>query len=147
MNFDAYRNSQGQKQRSLLLIWPLLFLIACVVRKRWFSFLLIHHPYLFDINLFPYIYLTFCWQVDARLDDIRDTAIGNKIFLDGHVSAIDGIATDLKRKWQDSYVKAETNFKDNNDFSAAKHCRMELLLQKWWEFSNPTVILVFFLNF
>lgn len=32
-------------------------------------------------------------------------------------------------------MQAENNFKDNADFSAAKHCRMELLLQKWCETS------------
>ncbi|XP_073018606.1 kinesin-like protein KIN-5C [Primulina eburnea] len=69
-------------------------------------------------------------MVDARLGDIKETVIGNKMFLEGHVSTMDGITTDLKRKWQDSFTQAETNFKDNADFSAAKHCRMELLLQK-----------------
>ncbi|KAI3447447.1 hypothetical protein Pfo_004112 [Paulownia fortunei] len=69
-------------------------------------------------------------MVDARLDDLRDSATGNKIFLDGHVSTIDGLTTDLKRKWQDSFMQAESNYNDNADFSAAKHCRMELLLQK-----------------
>ncbi|EYU38653.1 hypothetical protein MIMGU_mgv1a000707mg [Erythranthe guttata] len=69
-------------------------------------------------------------MVDAKLDDMMDSATGNKMFLDGHLLTIDGITTDLKRKWQDCFVKAETSFKDNADFSAAKHCRMELLLQK-----------------
>ncbi|PIN09034.1 Kinesin-like protein [Handroanthus impetiginosus] len=69
-------------------------------------------------------------MVDARLDNLRDSATGNKLFLDGHVSTIDGITTDLKRKWQDCFSQAECNIKDKADFSAAKHCRMELLLQK-----------------
>ncbi|KAG8374100.1 hypothetical protein BUALT_Bualt11G0095800 [Buddleja alternifolia] len=69
-------------------------------------------------------------MVDARLGDLKDSAIGNKMFLDGHVSTIDGITTDLKRKWQDCFMQAESSFKDNADFTAAKHCRMELLLQK-----------------
>ncbi|KAK6126456.1 hypothetical protein DH2020_039792 [Rehmannia glutinosa] len=69
-------------------------------------------------------------MVDAKLDDLSDSATGNKLFLDGYVSTIDGITTDLKRKWQDSFMQTESNFKDNADFSAAKHCRMELLLQK-----------------
>ncbi|GFP82719.1 125 kDa kinesin-related protein [Phtheirospermum japonicum] len=68
--------------------------------------------------------------VDARLDNLKHSATGNKIFLDGHVSTIDGITIDLKRKWQDSFLQTESNLKDNADFSAAKHCRMELLLQK-----------------
>ncbi|KAL8505115.1 hypothetical protein ACS0TY_016356 [Phlomoides rotata] len=69
-------------------------------------------------------------MVDAKLDDLRDSATGNKMFLDGHVSTIDGITTDLKRKWQDCFTHAESNFKDSSDFSAAKHCRLELLMQK-----------------
>ncbi|KAL6514346.1 Kinesin-like protein KIN-5C [Orobanche hederae] len=69
-------------------------------------------------------------MVDARLDDLSGSVTGNKIFLDGHVSTIDGITTDLKRKWQDSIMQTESNLKDNSDFSAAKHCRMEMLLQK-----------------
>lgn len=70
-------------------------------------------------------------QVEARLDDLKDSAIGNKMFLDGHISTVDGITTDLKRKWQDSFKHAESSFKENADFSAAKHRRMELLMQKW----------------
>ncbi|XP_047966623.1 kinesin-like protein KIN-5C [Salvia hispanica] len=69
-------------------------------------------------------------MVEAKLDSLKDSAIGNKIFLDGHVSTIDGITTDLKRKWQDSFSHADSSFKENADFSAAKHCRMELLMQK-----------------
>ncbi|XP_020549377.1 kinesin-like protein KIN-5C [Sesamum indicum] len=69
-------------------------------------------------------------MVHARLGDLKDTAVRNKMFLDGHVSMMDGITMDLKRKWQDCFLQSESNFKDNADFSAAKHCRMELLLQK-----------------
>ncbi|KAK6126423.1 hypothetical protein DH2020_039811 [Rehmannia glutinosa] len=35
-------------------------------------------------------------MVDAKLDDLSDSATGNKLFLDGYVSTIDGITTDLK---------------------------------------------------
>ncbi|KAL0374854.1 UNVERIFIED_CONTAM: Kinesin-like protein KIN-5C [Sesamum radiatum] len=68
-------------------------------------------------------------MVDARLDNLKDSVTGNKLFLDGHVSTMDGITADLKRKWQDCFTQAESNLKDNADFSAAKHCRMELLSQ------------------
>lgn len=78
--------------------------------------------------------------MDARLCDLKDSAIGNKRFLDGHVSRVDGIAMDLKRKWQDCFLQSESNFKDNADFSAAKHCRMELLLQKWCAFSVSVLL-------
>ncbi|KAH6837815.1 P-loop containing nucleoside triphosphate hydrolases superfamily protein [Perilla frutescens var. hirtella] len=69
-------------------------------------------------------------MVAARLDDLTSSATGNKMFLDGHVSTIDGITADLKRKWQDCFMHAENSLKDNADFSASKHCRMELLMQK-----------------
>ncbi|KAI3722354.1 hypothetical protein L2E82_33390 [Cichorium intybus] len=69
-------------------------------------------------------------QVDARLAGIKETCAGSKTFLDGHVSSVEGITTDAKRKWQEFYLQAENDAKDNADFSAAKHCRMELLLQK-----------------
>ncbi|KAI3772458.1 hypothetical protein L6452_03644 [Arctium lappa] len=69
-------------------------------------------------------------MVDARLAGIRETAAGSKTVLDGHVSSIEGITTDAKRKWQEFSVQAETDAKDGAEFSAAKHCRIELLLQK-----------------
>lgn len=43
---------------------------------------------------------------------------------------MEGITNDAKRKWQDYLMQAENDVKDTADFSAAKHCRMELLLQK-----------------
>lgn len=70
-------------------------------------------------------------QVDARLAGIRETCGGSKRFLDGHVSSVEGITTDAKRKWQEFSLQAENDAKDHADFSAAKHCRIELLLQKW----------------
>ncbi|XP_024968128.1 kinesin-like protein KIN-5C [Cynara cardunculus var. scolymus] len=69
-------------------------------------------------------------MVDARLAGIRETAAGSKTVLDGHVSSIEGITTDAKRKWQEFSLQAETDAKDSAEFSAAKHCRIELLLQK-----------------
>ncbi|KAK9075819.1 hypothetical protein SSX86_004148 [Deinandra increscens subsp. villosa] len=68
-------------------------------------------------------------MVDARLAGIRETAAGSKTVLDGHVSSIEGITTDAKRKWQEFSLQAENDAKDSADFSAAKHCRFELLLQ------------------
>ncbi|MFS8029311.1 putative kinesin-like protein [Helianthus anomalus] len=69
-------------------------------------------------------------MVDARLAGIRETAAGNKTVLDGHVSSIEGSTMDAKRKWQEFSLQAENDAKDSADFSAAKHCRFELLLQK-----------------
>ncbi|XP_034695034.1 kinesin-like protein KIN-5C [Vitis riparia] len=68
--------------------------------------------------------------VDARLVDLRETAIGNKVSLDGHVSSMDGITTEAKRKWEEFSMEAENDAKDSAVFAAAKHCRMELLLQQ-----------------
>ncbi|MBA0793451.1 hypothetical protein Gohar_017855, partial [Gossypium harknessii] len=68
--------------------------------------------------------------VDARLVDIRESAMANKTFLDGHVSSMVGITTDAKRKWQEFVMQAENDAKDSSDYSAAKHCRMEALLQQ-----------------
>ncbi|KAB2066288.1 hypothetical protein ES319_A09G149900v1 [Gossypium barbadense] len=67
--------------------------------------------------------------VDARLVDIKESAVANKTFLDGHVSSIEGIATDAKRKWQAFAMQAENDAKDAADYSAVKHCRIEELLQ------------------
>ncbi|XWS59472.1 hypothetical protein CRYUN_Cryun08bG0125000 [Craigia yunnanensis] len=68
--------------------------------------------------------------VDARLVDIKESAVANKTFLDGHVSSMEGITTDAKRKWQAFAMQAENDAKDGADYSAAKHCRMESLLQQ-----------------
>ncbi|KAH8504742.1 hypothetical protein H0E87_012111 [Populus deltoides] len=68
--------------------------------------------------------------VDARLVDLRETATGNKAFLDGHVSSMECVSTDAKRKWHEFSMKAEDNAKDVADYSSAKHCRMESLLQQ-----------------
>ncbi|GMI96676.1 hypothetical protein like AT2G36200 [Hibiscus trionum] len=67
--------------------------------------------------------------VDARLVDIKERAVANKTFLDGHVSSMEGITTDAKRKWQAFATQAESDAKDTADYSAAKHCRIEELLQ------------------
>ncbi|KAI6674070.1 hypothetical protein NL676_001976 [Syzygium grande] len=69
-------------------------------------------------------------MVDTRLVSLRETAAQNKTFLDGHVSSLEGISTDAKRKWQEFSSQAENEAKDSADYSAAKHCRMELLLQQ-----------------
>ncbi|PWA43854.1 kinesin motor domain-containing protein [Artemisia annua] len=67
---------------------------------------------------------------DARLANINETAAGSETVLDGHVSSMEGITTDAKRKWQEFSLQAENDAKENADFSAAKHCRFELLMQK-----------------
>ncbi|PKI49351.1 hypothetical protein CRG98_030279, partial [Punica granatum] len=69
-------------------------------------------------------------KVNARLTNLRETAIENKMFLDGHVTSMEGFTTDAKRKWQAFAMQAENDAKDSAHYSAAKHCRMELLLQQ-----------------
>lgn len=51
--------------------------------------------------------------------------------MDVHTSSMGGITSDAKRKWQELSSQAENDARDGADFSAAKHCRMELFLQKW----------------
>ncbi|XP_030926949.1 kinesin-like protein KIN-5C [Quercus lobata] len=68
--------------------------------------------------------------VDTRLVDLRESAMANKAFLDGHVSSMEGITTDAKRKWQAFSTQAESDAKDSADYSAAKHCHMEELIQQ-----------------
>ncbi|KAF6156311.1 hypothetical protein GIB67_013755 [Kingdonia uniflora] len=68
--------------------------------------------------------------VDERLVSFRETTVENKAFLDKHTSSIEGITTDAKRKWQAFSMQAENDAKDSADFSAAKHCRMELLVKQ-----------------
>ncbi|KAK1300158.1 hypothetical protein QJS10_CPB13g01540 [Acorus calamus] len=69
-------------------------------------------------------------QVDVRLVGLRDASIENKAFLDEHKSIMECATSDAKRKWQAFSAQAENHSKDSADFSAAKHCRMELLLQQ-----------------
>ncbi|GAY33075.1 hypothetical protein CUMW_005500 [Citrus unshiu] len=68
--------------------------------------------------------------VDARLVDFRENAVSSKLFLDGHVSSVEGITNDAKRKWQAFATQADNDANDGADHSSAKHCRMELLLQE-----------------
>ncbi|KAI3678462.1 hypothetical protein L6452_37756 [Arctium lappa] len=69
-------------------------------------------------------------MVDARLASIKETAAGSKKVLDGHVSSFERVTSDAKRKWQDFSMQAENDATENADFAAAKHCRIESLLQK-----------------
>lgn len=70
------------------------------------------------------------WQVDSRLHNFKNSVSSNKTFMDEHVSAVNNLANDAKRKWETFSTQSENDASDGADFSAAKHCRMELLLQK-----------------
>ncbi|XP_047308736.1 kinesin-like protein KIN-5C [Impatiens glandulifera] len=69
-------------------------------------------------------------MVNAKLVGLEETVTGNKKFLDGHVSSTNGVTSDAKRKWQEFAMQTENHVNDMAVFSAAKHCRMEVLIQK-----------------
>ncbi|ONK57135.1 uncharacterized protein A4U43_C10F16970 [Asparagus officinalis] len=68
--------------------------------------------------------------VNGRLTAFRDSALENKTVFDEHVSSVNGMTTNAKRKWQEFSMKAQHDSEDGSNFSAAKHCRMELVLQE-----------------
>ncbi|KAJ6833050.1 kinesin-like protein KIN-5C [Iris pallida] len=68
--------------------------------------------------------------VNARLTELQDAGLENKAYLDKHVSSVECLANDAKRKWEEFSMHAQEASKQGSDFSAAKHCRMELLLQQ-----------------
>ncbi|KAJ6800792.1 kinesin-like protein KIN-5C isoform X2 [Iris pallida] len=68
--------------------------------------------------------------VNARLTRLRDAGWENKAYLDKHASAVKCVTNDAKRKWEEFSVHAQEDSKNGSDFSAAKHCRMELVLQQ-----------------
>ncbi|KAF0898400.1 hypothetical protein E2562_007241 [Oryza meyeriana var. granulata] len=69
--------------------------------------------------------------VGVRLNSLGDAARGNKAFLDEHTSTMEVVTKDAKRKWEMFAEQAETDCKVGSNFSAAKHCRMETILQEW----------------
>ncbi|CAO2164878.1 unnamed protein product [Urochloa humidicola] len=68
--------------------------------------------------------------VDVRLNSLGDAAHGNKAFLDEHTSAMECVTKDAKRKWETFAEQAENDCKVGSSSSAAKHCRMETMLQE-----------------
>ncbi|CAN7062062.1 unnamed protein product [Brassica rapa subsp. trilocularis] len=68
--------------------------------------------------------------VDSRLSNFKDAVSSNKTFLDEHVSTVNTLAKDAKRKWETFAMQAENDAREGAAFSAAKHCQMELLLQQ-----------------
>ncbi|VFQ87003.1 unnamed protein product [Cuscuta campestris] len=68
--------------------------------------------------------------VDERLLSFNEDVSRNKSSLDEHIFSIEGINVDAKRKWIDFFTQAGDHTKDDADFSAAKHCRMERLMQE-----------------
>lgn len=70
-------------------------------------------------------------QVDVRLATLEEAALENKETAEKLTSMLDVVNSDAKRKWEEFYKQAEHDFTDGSNFSAAKHCRMELELQQW----------------
>ncbi|CAL5014111.1 unnamed protein product [Urochloa decumbens] len=68
--------------------------------------------------------------VGIRLNSLGDAARGNKAFLDEHTSAMEYVTKDAKRKWETFAEQAENDSKVGSSSSAAKHCRMETMLQE-----------------
>ncbi|CAH2059157.1 unnamed protein product [Thlaspi arvense] len=68
--------------------------------------------------------------VDSRLHSFKDAVSSNETFSDEHVSVVHNLTDDAKRKWETVSMQAENDAREGADFSAAKHCRMELLLQQ-----------------
>lgn len=82
----------------------------------------------------PQVHVLTCifFQVGVRLSSLGDSARGNKAFLDEHTSAMEFVTKDAKRKWETFAEQAENDCKAGSSFSAAKHCRMETMLQEWY---------------
>ncbi|KAF3773192.1 kinesin-related protein [Nymphaea thermarum] len=68
--------------------------------------------------------------VNMRLLSLRDAVSEEQLSSQQHVSVIEGVTHDAKRKWEEFSAKADNDAKDTVDFSAAKHCRLEDYLQK-----------------
>nr|CAD1825868.1 unnamed protein product [Ananas comosus var. bracteatus] len=68
--------------------------------------------------------------VDRRINGLADAAVISKAFSDEHVEKMYRETNDSKRKWEDFSKQAENDCVEGSNFSSAKHCRMELLLQQ-----------------
>ncbi|CAD6245627.1 unnamed protein product [Miscanthus lutarioriparius] len=89
------------------------------------------HKLLADINSLVSKHITRQRElVGVRLSSLGDSARGNKAFLDEHTSAMEFVTKDAKRKWETFAEQAENDCKAGSSFSAAKHCRMETMLQE-----------------
>ena len=62
---------------------------------------------------------------------MEEAASERKTSVDEHTFSLKRITNDAKRKWEELSTKADNDYKEGADFSAAKHCRMEVELQKW----------------
>nr|CAB3481731.1 unnamed protein product [Digitaria exilis] len=76
------------------------------------------------------------YEVGVRLSSLGDAARGNKAFLDEHTSAMECVTKDAKRKWEIFAEQTENDCKVGSSSSAAKHCRMETMLQEWTAAEN-----------
>ncbi|KAJ3681550.1 hypothetical protein LUZ60_016039 [Juncus effusus] len=68
--------------------------------------------------------------VDVRLNGFGEAANENQSFIEKHTNKIEGVTNEAKRKWEEFAEKSEHDLKDGSDFSCAKHCRLEILLEQ-----------------
>ncbi|XP_074591511.1 kinesin-like protein KIN-5C [Curcuma longa] len=68
--------------------------------------------------------------VDERLASMEEVALVGKENVQEITTTLDVLTTDAKRKWENFCKGTEHDLKDASNFSAAKHCRIELELQQ-----------------
>lgn len=69
-------------------------------------------------------------MVNTRLSSLREKAIQDRESMQQGISSIDAATSDAKRKWETFAKQADNDANESAALSAAKHCRMELLLQQ-----------------
>lgn len=102
----------------------LAFILLILVEKSWAMYIRCECYYRNLMHVFH--------QVGVRLSSLGDAARGNKAFLDEHTSAMECVTKDAKRKWEIFAEQTENDGKVGSSSSAAKHCRMETMLQEWY---------------
>ncbi|KAJ4783167.1 Kinesin-like protein [Rhynchospora pubera] len=68
--------------------------------------------------------------VGVRLNGLGEAALETKMFVEKHCTKVDGVTNETKRKWEEFAAQSQHDSTDNSDFTAAKHCRLEALLEK-----------------
>ncbi|KAG6500958.1 hypothetical protein ZIOFF_040820 [Zingiber officinale] len=68
--------------------------------------------------------------VDERLASMEEVALVGKENVQEITTTLDVLTTDAKRKWENFCKGTEHDLKDASNFSAAKHCCIELKLQQ-----------------
>nr|ADE76262.1 unknown [Picea sitchensis] len=69
-------------------------------------------------------------MVNTRLSSLREKVIEDRESMQQGILSIDAATSDAKRKWETFAKQADNDANESAALSAAKHCRMELLLQQ-----------------